>query len=307
MNVSSDTLSGEHSTDKDRFGMQLEFSWAQEGVFARADRNPPASGPSSRLPGAPREWPSRQPVEPLHRRESIESNREALTEKGEALRRAIEKRSGLKIALIITDNTSSVISFKHNGPSYTTLRLHHMFVDAPPRVVQAVAVWMRQPRRKSAGRVLDAFIRENRHRMRERTPQRVRIRARGRVFNLAELFDEVNAAHFGGSVTARITWGRWPTARPRRSIRFGSYASEMRLIRIHPALDQAFVPRPVVRFIVFHEMLHAHLGVEESESGRRLFHTREFRRLERAYPGFEEAEGWQADPANLRQLFRGSK
>ena len=94
------------------------------------------------------------------------------------------------------------------------------------------------------------------------------------------------------------------TRRRRRSIRFGSYSPGPRLIRIHPLLDQDFVPRYFVRYIVFHEMLHAHLGLVESPSGRTLSHTHEFNQIERAYPDFHRAEAWQRNSANLRKLLR---
>jgi predicted metal-dependent hydrolase len=115
---------------------------------------------------------------------------------------------------------------------------------------------------------------------------------------------ELNREFFEDSVSAHITWGRMPSARRRRSIRFGSYSAEEDLIRIHPLLDQGFVPAFFVRYIVFHEMLHAHLGIEETPSGRRAVHTREFRRREKAYPDYDCAIAWQAEKANLAKLLK---
>src|SRR5690606_25166299 len=142
------------------------------------------------------------------------------------------------------------------------------------------------------------------HRYMIRSRREGRLVTEGLFHDLQRLYNEVNRLHFGNEVRARITWGRMPPSRRRRSIRFGSYTVEDNLIRIHPLLDQDFVPRYFVRYIVFHEMLHAHLGVKEASNGRRCVHTREFRERECAYPGYEEALAWQNNPANLRKLLR---
>ena len=223
------------------------------------------------------------------------------------LHAALEQQSGLPIQLTITDNTRNVLSVK---PARTrgrvSVRLHHMFLAADAEVLRALSEWIRRPKAQRAGEVLDAFIRANRHRIRSAPTRRqtIRVRTRGRHFDLKELYDEVNDAHFGGSITAHITWGQMPAQRRRRSIRFGSYSHELNLIRIHPLLDQEFVPRYFVRYIVFHEMLHAHLGISESENGRRRIHTPEFRRLEQAYPDYERAVAWQDKSGTLKRLLK---
>ena len=104
-----------------------------------------------------------------------------------------------------------------------------------------------------------------------------------------------------------ITWGKLPTIRRRRSIRLGSYSEEDELIRIHPYLDQPQVPEFFIKYIVFHEMLHAHLGVEVLASGRRNVHSREFNRKERAYHEYDRAVAWQETPKHLNRLLRPPK
>ena len=51
------------------------------------------------------------------------------------------------------------------------------------------------------------------------------------------------------------------------------------------------MPRYVVTFVVFHEMLHAHFGMR-TDGRRRLVHCPEFRRLEAAHPDFDRARLW---------------
>jgi hypothetical protein len=224
----------------------------------------------------------------------------------ESLRAELEERTGLQVQLVVTDNTATVLSVRHDDSGRgALLRLHHMFLGASPQIMKALSTWMLQPGRRSSGAKIDQFIRDNHHLIRERKPRVERMVTRGRCHSLRPLYEEVNRDHFDGAVTAAIGWGRYPTTRRRRSIRFGSYSPDPDVIRIHPLLDQDFVPRYFVRYIVFHEMLHAYLGLAESPSGRRtLYHTREFNEIERAYPDFHRAEAWQRNPVNLRRLLR---
>ena len=77
----------------------------------------------------------------------------------------------------------------------------------------------------------------------------------------------------------------------RRKIRLGSWTEKHRLIRIHPVLDSSEVPDYVIRFVVFHEVLHAMHGSEQIGS-RQAFHGPEFRKLEKEHPDHDRAEDW---------------
>jgi hypothetical protein len=223
-----------------------------------------------------------------------------------SLRAALERETGLPVRIVVTDNSSTVISMRRRpGVHVTELRLHRMFLGATPPVIEALAAWLRRPRCRKSNPILNHFIRNRRDLIRKAPKNKPELSTRGRYFDLAALYAETNVAHFGGTINAAITWGkRPPTRRRRRSIRFGSYAIEENLIRIHPYLDQEFVPEFFVRYIIFHEMLHAFLGIEEPPDARRRIHTREFRELERAYPDYERARSWESRPANVRRLLR---
>lgn len=121
---------------------------------------------------------------------------------------------------------------------------------------------------------------------------------RGRFHDLAAIFTEVNARWFGGAVAARISFSRGAAERRRRSILFGSYLrlpdETVGQIKIHPALDQDWVPRGFVEFVVHHECLHAVIPTR-CIGGRRAFHPPEFRRRERQYPEFQRWRRWERD------------
>ena len=222
-----------------------------------------------------------------------------------SLQRELERRTGLRLSLTLTDNRSTVMTYRPCGADGVgRLRLHRMFLSASPRVVDALAKWMVNGRSRRADRILDTFIRGNHHVIRDGRPGPRRLCTVGRHFDLKSIFDSLNARYFNGSVTCAITWGRLPTRRRRRSIRFGCFSEERNLIRVHPLLDAEYVPEYFVRYIVFHEMLHAYLGVGRTDSGRRQIHCAHFKELERRYPDYARAVAWQENRTNLGRLLR---
>jgi hypothetical protein len=224
--------------------------------------------------------------------------REVVTHKAESLARHLSDELGLPVRLSVTDNRTTMISFRR-APCALRLRLHHMFLDAPGPVVRAVADYAGRGHRR-AGRVLDDFIRREQPRIRqERDLTDERFSPVGRFFHLEEIRDRLNERFFQGGVRTAIGWGRTPGRRRRKSIRLGVYDHQTREIRIHPALDHPEVPRFFVDFIVFHEMLHQ-LFPSSNGPGRRVHHPRAFRDRERAFPLFEAAIAWERE--NLRAL-----
>jgi hypothetical protein len=69
-------------------------------------------------------------------------------------------------------------------------------------------------------------------------------------------------------------------------------------------LDSAAVPKFVVEYVLFHEMLHiAHPA--KHKNGRRYHHTPAFRRDERRFAHFHAAEKWIDE--NVWKLKRAAK
>lgn len=82
-----------------------------------------------------------------------------------------------------------------------------------------------------------------------------------------------------------ITWGMDRAGTRLRSIRFGTWDPRRRVVRIHPRLDDPRVPDWLVRFVVYHELCHAHL--------KSHLHSIEFKRLEAEHPDFANARTWE--------------
>lgn len=198
-----------------------------------------------------------------------------------------------------------MISVKRRAVSGYDLRLHHMFRQAPESIWQALVAYIRGTD-AAASQALRAYIRQQQHLIRGGyTPQPAAppLRAQGRHFDLAIIYGELNQTYFSSRVEADITWMRRPPERPRTSIRFGSYDARQRLIRIHPLLDQAFVPQYVVENIVFHEMLHQ-LMPRQRVNGRWSIHPPAFRQAERQFRHYHQAERWLRE--HLQHLLRRS-
>lgn len=238
---------------------------------------------------------------------SVAGGAAALETRAAELQTRLREASGRPVALRINNNRRTMISMRQNRDTgVIRLSVHRLLIAGPARVHDAIAAWVRNP---GGGAHLDALrgYFDGQHAAPGPAPpparRRIVLRPRGQCFDLEALRDEVNAAEFDGALDVPITWGRFSRKRARRTVRFGSYDAEANLVRINPLLDQAFVPRFVVRYIVFHEMLHARLGIKESPSGRRSIHHAEFNRRERAYPDFARADAWLKSPEAQRRFF----
>ena len=124
---------------------------------------------------------------------------------------------------------------------------------------------------------------------------------KGVYHNLDIIYSQINADYFQHQIQASITWGKWGSIRGQTSIRLGSYDASKRLITIHPAMDQASVPRICVSRIIYHEMLHQKHPVWH-KNGRRQMHTAIFREDEEKFLGAELADKWFKQ--NLERILR---
>jgi hypothetical protein len=123
---------------------------------------------------------------------------------------------------------------------------------------------------------------------------------RGEVYDLDEIFARLNAAYFKNTLPKpTLSWSARKTYRI-----LGHHDSTHETVVVSKSLDDRKVPRYVVEFVVFHEMLHIFHPTEHRD-GRRYNHTPEFRRNERRFRYFEEADGWIE--RNVKHLKRRAK
>ena len=231
----------------------------------------------------------------------------------QALERRLRAAAAGPVILSITDNRHSIITHRvQRGVLHA--RIHHMFLDAPASVVESLVRYVTKGDREASA-LLGDFIDENGFRL-ARRKRSVPLVSRGRHHDLLRLFEDINERYFDGGVNAVITWGKSgnrtkasrsavssrrgaklnaklnPWLKPRKTIKLGSYSAVDRMVRIHPVLDQKWVPRYFVQYIVYHEMLH-HVIPASRGLGRVNFHPPEFKERERDFRHFERAMAWE--------------
>ena len=187
-----------------------------------------------------------------------------------------------------------------------TVRMNAVFGSAPASVRTATASWLRSGKRaRRACAELDGWIAAQLEQIvSSAAVRRVRLRTRGEHHDLEDLAGELFSGAFAGERfplgEPRITWGRRPRRGRRRTLLLGSFDPETNLVRVHPCLDQAAVPGFYVRYILFHELLHALQPTERPARGRAVHHPPEFRAREESYVDYERALAWQRE--HLKRL-----
>jgi len=169
------------------------------------------------------------------------------------------------------------------------VRLSDLLEGAPEPVLRAIAhillakVYRKPVEREHASRyrryVASRHIAKKAHLVRQmRGRKRIRS-ARGHVYDLEKIFDDLNTRYFHGLLARpQMTWSH---DHARNSL--GHYDPAHNAIVISRIFDHPGVPRHAVGYIVFHEMLHLKHPVR-LQGSRRCVHSAEFRAEEKEFP-----------------------
>lgn len=204
------------------------------------------------------------------------------------LRDYLQRASGMNIALTITENSTSMLSSRIKG-GVIHVRAHRIFLTADTDTLSEIAEFIR--RRRGGAALIKRHIKENRQHIEKRPPRKTRHDIQGRYYDLRPIYETVNREYFEDRITALITWGARNTRRLVRKRQLGSYNCHTNTIRISRTLDRKTVPLFFIKFVVYHEMLHADMSVEETR-GRRSVHSGEFRRREKLFESYDKAAVW---------------
>lgn len=186
-------------------------------------------------------------------------------------------------------------SFIRMEDGHVHVRISDMLEGAPAPVMEALAqILLHKLYRRPVPRVYNHRYRLylNRKDMRRRMHLVRQIRGRkflsgpqGEHYNLEEIFEEINAAHFDGLLgRPQLGWSR----RLSRTM-LGHFDPSHNAIVISRIFDHAEVPRLALDYVMFHEMLHLRYPVIHNGVRRRV-HTREFREAEKRFPRLAEAK-----------------
>src|SRR5258708_6438278 len=122
-----------------------------------------------------------------------------------ALEAALGRECARSLSLPLTETRSVLLSFRRAGGGIQ-LRLHRMFLHAPPLVVRALARSLRRTSRSADGEVR-RFMNDNPHRGR-RTPRALPPpQSRGRAHDLNVISPRLNDRFFPGKLNVPLTRG----------------------------------------------------------------------------------------------------
>lgn len=130
-------------------------------------------------------------------------------------------------------------------------------------------------------------IRETAAENRKAKGRKIIAPAQGDIYDLEKIFDDLNRKYFKSSLPKPILG--WSLRKTYRIL--GHHDSAHETVVVSKSLDDRKVPQYVVEFVVFHEMLHI-FHPTEHRHGRRYNHTARFRRDERKFAYYEQAENW---------------
>jgi hypothetical protein len=174
------------------------------------------------------------------------------------------------------------------------VRLSDALYDAPPHVVEAAAAILlsRLYRRPAPRELVEAYraysysheTRDKLQMLRQRRARRVAHRPEGMHHDLDAMFDELNRRYFGDALMKpRLGW----SSRAWRS-QLGCFDPALQQIVINKQLDRETVPRFVVAYVMYHEMLHVKHPMKFARC-RRESHGPEFRREEKKFADYQPA------------------
>ena len=207
----------------------------------------------------------------------------------DSLKTFLEKASSKKLSIVITDNSTSMLSIKEKK-GVVIIRLHRMFLYADSDVLNEIADYIKHKRKKTP--LIREFINRQAHSLKKSPQKKVTIRTEGRHHDLKEIYQSINREYFGEKVSASITWGAKSPKRAAAKRTLGSYSYHTNTIRINPQLDSKKVPRYYMEFLVYHEMLHAKIGIK-NVNGKRIVHSGEFKKREKEFRHYKRALEWE--------------
>jgi hypothetical protein len=200
----------------------------------------------------------------------------------------------LKIEFFAFANVNNTIRLR-NGE--LLVRLSDLLEGAPETVLRAIAhillakMYRRPIDRGHAARyrryVGSQDIVRKAHLVRQMRGRKRLRSARGIFYDLDVIFEDINTSFFHGLMARpRMSWSQLRTRRI-----LGHYDPAHNAIIISRIFDHPHVPRYVLEYIVYHEMLHLKHPVKLRGS-RRCVHSPEFQAEEKLFPHASDANAF---------------
>jgi predicted metal-dependent hydrolase len=195
-------------------------------------------------------------------------------------------------------------SLKHTiewTPWRIRIRINQHFMNAPEKVMEDLAIILlakvyKVKNTKEARKRYNDFVEILRQSLPPKKFNRLDVyKAKGKVYDLSKIFHQLNQLYFSNGIKPPVIgWSRKKSYR-----RLGFYDQERNLLVVSRNFDQKNVPEDIIRYLVYHEMLHMQYPSIQ-KNGRRIVHSRQFRETEKQFPQYEEIQDWLK--LNLRKL-----
>lgn len=205
----------------------------------------------------------------------------------------LQEKGHTNFKVEITQDSRILLKVEDKTNTEKTIKINSCFLNAPPDIIDAIGRIILGKKKKYDKKNLVKYARRI---ISSQKGQNTKIDYEGKFYNLKYIFDSLNERFFNNCISSRITYGRNFSKERSRSIVFGNYKPCINLIRINRALDNASVPEFFIRYIVFHEMLHAYMYLSGANSKG---HSKIFKKKELSYPELKIAEKWKKENLNL--------
>lgn len=207
----------------------------------------------------------------------------------------------LKVSLKVNHNRSTMLNVLERRWRFVRLSLHQMFLNAPDRVVEAVAHYLKGRSRgdEEYHKILREYIELHLPKQDYSCRLPSVLKAEGVHYDLQAIYEKVNQDYFNQNLNLKVTWygGTVRSKYPKR-ITFGLYEDPLKLIKINRILDDPFFPSYFVSYVVYHEMVHAVVPGEMNERGQFCVHTPLFKEHERQFADYKRAREWEKKNRN---------
>ncbi len=220
------------------------------------------------------------------------------------LREALRGQERRTRWLVRMDNQGGVYRLRRRETALLTVSPG--FIAAPEDVLSALVVCALHRNPAEDWDLVDRFVHADEFAAIRREIEAIKLgpgATKGAVYDLEEVCDHVRAQYFDPPIDrpASLVWSMQPTFRT-----FGQYSAVLDRITVSRSLDSAHVPRLVIDYVMYHELLHKLHGMPRGDSGRRAAHTAQFRTDEKLFPGREGAEQFMSRySAQLRRVLAG--
>lgn len=216
-----------------------------------------------------------------------------------ALQEILSALTQSKIELNINQNRSTMIRVLERKKKYTRLSIHHMFLEAPNEVIEALVMLLKNKRDKTSTKLIHQYIEHNSSKYDEKKSLNPnKLITQGKTYNLSHLYQRVNEQYFFSKLNLYITWFGTQNKIPRRQMTFGLYDHPQKLIKINRLLDTIETPQYFIEYIIYHEMLHEVYRPIVKANQRRSIHTKQFREKEKLFLQYDAAKVFETQFKN---------